>query len=69
MTGKRAAQRLRRALIKQDLHTRRLRSFEAALRVLDNGIDLLARDAREPLEKFLNGRAALRTVASSVLRN
>ena len=59
MTCKRAAQRDRRALIKQNLHTRWLRSFKAALRVLDHGVDLLARDARKPLEEVLNGGTAL----------
>lgn len=59
VTRKGVAQWDWRALIEQDLHARRLRGFKAAPRVLDYGVNLLARDAWKPLDKFLDGSAAL----------
>ena len=45
------------ALVKQDLHDAALCSFETALRVLENSIDLCALDSREPFQKLLDSSA------------
>jgi hypothetical protein len=45
------------ALVKQNLHVTLLGSFEAALRILENSIDLGALDSREPFQKLLDRSA------------
>ena len=57
MIGQCLPQRRWRALIEQKLHVGSGR-FEAALGVLEHGLDLLACDAGEPFEKLLYGRTA-----------
>lgn len=46
-----------RTLVKQNLHVTLLCSFEAALRVLENSVDLRSHDTRGPVQKLVDGSA------------
>ena len=58
MSRKKSAQRYRRALIKKNAHSSRRQ--RAARDVLENGTDLLERDAREQLHEFSNRNAVFK---------
>ena len=69
MPAEKLAKRNWRALIEENAHASRSRCHQRVLGKFENGSRLLARDARKPFEKLIDGSAGLEVFEKRLHRN